>query len=66
MRERLDINLPMGSKVFLSFFMSEVTIPIKRRMEHLGSFFALYGRTKSVQLIDDALAGKLVGLAGQG
>jgi lysyl-tRNA synthetase class 1 len=32
----------------------------------MGSFFALYGRTKSVQLIDDALAGKLVGLAGQG
>ena len=32
----------------------------------MGSFFALYGRTKSIQLIDDALAGKLVGLAGQG
>lgn len=25
----------------------------------MGSFFALYGRTKSVELIDDALAGKL-------
>ena len=26
----------------------------------MGSFFALYGREKSIQLIDDALAGKLV------
>jgi lysyl-tRNA synthetase class 1 len=25
----------------------------------MGSFFALYGRDKSVQLIDDALAGRL-------
>ena len=32
----------------------------------MGSFFALYGRTKSIQLIDDALAGKLVRSAGQG
>ena len=32
----------------------------------MGSFFALYGLTKSIQLIDDALAGKLVQLAGQG
>ena len=31
-----------------------------------GIIFALYGRTKSMQLIDDALAGKLVRLAGQG
>ena len=26
----------------------------------MGSFFALYGRKKSIKLIDDALAGKLV------
>ena len=32
----------------------------------MGSFFALYGRTKSMQLIDDALAGKLVQLTGKG
>ena len=32
----------------------------------MGSFFALYGRTKSIQLIDDALAGKLIQLAGEG
>ena len=32
----------------------------------MGSFFAIYGQPKSVQLIDDALAGKLVRLAGQG
>lgn len=31
----------------------------------MGSFFALYGRQKSVQLIEDALAGKLVHLAGK-
>jgi lysyl-tRNA synthetase class 1 len=31
----------------------------------MGSFFALYGRAKSVQLIDDALAGELVQLANQ-
>ena len=32
----------------------------------MGSFFALYGRGKSVQLIEDALAGKLVHSAGKG
>jgi lysyl-tRNA synthetase class 1 len=31
----------------------------------MGSFFALYGRKKSIQLIEDAIAGKLVQLAGQ-
>jgi lysyl-tRNA synthetase class 1 len=30
----------------------------------MGSFFALYGRDKSVQLIDDALAGRLSASAG--
>jgi lysyl-tRNA synthetase class 1 len=25
----------------------------------IGSFFALYGRSKSIRLIEDALAGKL-------
>ena len=32
----------------------------------MGSFFALYGCEKSIQLIDDALAGKLVQSAGHG
>jgi len=32
----------------------------------MGSFFALYGREKSIQLIDDALAGKLVQTADHG
>ena len=32
----------------------------------MGSFFALYGREKSIQLIDDALAGKLVQAADHG
>ena len=32
----------------------------------MGSFFALYGRKKSIQLIDDALAGKLVQSADHG
>ena len=31
-----------------------------------ASFFALYGREKSIQLIDDALAGKLVQAADHG
>ncbi|MDC0476993.1 lysine--tRNA ligase, partial [Alphaproteobacteria bacterium] len=30
----------------------------------MGSFFALFGRDKSVQLIDDALAGRLSASAG--
>ena len=30
----------------------------------MGSFFALYGRGKSVQLIEDALAGRLSAGAG--
>ena len=32
----------------------------------MGSFFALYGREKSIQLIEDALAGKLVQSADRG
>ena len=32
----------------------------------MGSFFALYGCEKSIQLIDDALAGKLVQSADHG
>ena len=32
----------------------------------MGSFFALYGREKSIQLIDDALAGKLAQSADHG
>ena len=32
----------------------------------MGSFFALYGREKSIQLIDDALVGKLVQTADHG
>jgi len=32
----------------------------------MGSFFALYGREKSIQLIDDALVGKLIQTADHG